>query len=138
MATVYLALNLLAAGAGWTTPTDLPATGKASYYNPGVMEIVWQNRVAQHKVGPCPECIGAVAMLRQPDLGRKVWIEYKGEVLGPFLVVDCAGPRHYQALVDKGEVVELPYWLALRWNMAGRIEVVVRDKPPGSIEAVAL
>ncbi len=130
MAVIYLAVTLFTAAAGWTSPTDLPATGKASYYNPGVMAIVWENRLAQGLVGPCPECIGAVAMLRKPDIGRKVWIEYNGETLGPFMVVDCAGPKHYQALVDKGEIVELPYWLAQRWQMAGRIEVTVSDGPP--------
>ncbi len=137
MATIYLVLTLVAAATGWATLTDLPATGKASYYNPGVMATVWQNRLAQGKVSPCPECIGAVAMLRQPDIGRKVWVEYKGEVLGPFMVVDCAGPKHYQALVDKGEIAELPYWLAQRWNMADRIGVVVRDRPPESNRAGA-
>ena len=130
MLTAHLMLALLVGPVDWTGPTTLPASGHASYYNPGVMDIVWQNRLNTGRVGPCAECAGAIAMLREGDIGRKVWLEHKGEVLGPFMVVDCAGPKHYARLVEKEEVAELPYWLAQRWKMLGPIDVTVLDRPP--------
>ena len=123
-------VGLLATVASWQAPTALPATGKATYYAHGVMERVWQYRIQNGHVQPCKECIGAVAMMHSGDIGRKVWIERKGEVLGPFLVVDCAARQDYPGLVKRGVVIEVPFWLAQHWKMAGPVEVKVLDRAP--------
>ncbi len=69
--------------------------------------------------------------MRHPeDLGRKVWIEHDNEVLGPFIVVDCAAPKDLPVLLKRGLVVEVPYWVAGRWKMAGPVDVRVLDQPP--------
>jgi hypothetical protein len=104
--------------------------GKATYYADGVMERMWQLRIQAGDVQPCKDCIGAVAMMRRGDIGRKVWVERNGEVTGPFIVVDCAAPQDYPALSGRGLVLEVPYWLAQRWKMAGPVAVRVLERPP--------
>ncbi len=114
----------------WETPTALPATGLATYYTGGVLEWVYNYRIEQGHIAPCKECVGAVAMLHSGDVGRKVWVQHADETLGPFIVVDCAAPEDYPRLQQRGIIVELPYWVATRWDMTGPTRVRVLDRAP--------
>ena len=110
-------------------PTELPALGEATYYNPGVMEAVYQYRRETGTVPECSDCLGAVAMLSPADLGRKVWIAQLGGVpTGPYIVADCAAPQHIARLQARGWLIDLPYDLAMQWGMAGPIQVTVWDQ----------
>ncbi len=96
----------------------LPLSGKAMYYNPGVMQRVYQNRLDSGRVEPCPECIGKVAMLRAGDLNRKVWIQLPDQSIeGPFLVVDAADTKHISMLLAREWVIDIDYETARRWQM---------------------
>ena len=100
----------------WQVPTsDDAIAGQATYYAPGVMEAVAVNRgmsIAGFR--------GGVALNRAGDLGRTVWLEYNGEITGPYRVVDCArrGP-HFEERERKGYVVEIDYRLARDWGIVG-------------------
>jgi hypothetical protein len=122
--------TLFAGNEAWTGPTALPVEGKATYYGPGVMEWVWQYRLNLGSVPQCPDCLGPVAMMRKGDIGRKVWLQYKGQVSGPYMVVDCAGRTDFPNLTKRGLVAEVPYRLAMRWGMKGPVNVTVLDAPP--------
>jgi hypothetical protein len=107
-------------------------TGEATYYAPGIMEQVWARRVRWGDVGDCADCIGAVALLDQADLGKRVWVTAPpseafpdGDTVGPLLVVDCARAADRERLRRRGWVVDLPWWIALRWKaLAGPVEPV--------------
>ncbi|HEX9115627.1 MAG TPA: hypothetical protein VGA61_06130 [Anaerolineae bacterium] len=113
----------------WQAPTVLPVVGKATYYADGLMEQVWTYRLQVGEVNSCQECIGAVATMHAGDIGRIVWVEYDNEVWGPFIVVDCASFQDYPMLMERGMVLEVPYWLAQRWKMAGPVDVKVVGRP---------
>ncbi len=110
--------------------TPLPISGNATYYNVGVMETVWAQRVAWGQVPACVDCVGAVAMVEKRDIGRRVWLEYDGKVAGPFMVVDCATPRDHDRFVRSGVVVEVPNWVARVWRIDGPVPMRVHDYPP--------
>jgi hypothetical protein len=82
-----------------------------------------------------------VALLNCRDLGRRVWVERRGEVVGPLLVVDCAGRRHAAALRARGWVVDLPWELGrLRWRLIGpraSRQVTVHFVDPGRLHTGA-
>jgi len=107
------ALAVLFVGASLLPPhpgTILPATGLATYYNPGIFQQVVVNRERWGQVPECPECDGYAAMLLPADLGRVVCVE--GLRL---LVVDVAAAHHRGGLVAKGWIIDLdwPVWEAL-------------------------
>ncbi len=109
----------------------LPITGRAMYYNPGVMERVLEYRVGIGNVQPCAECIGYAAMLRYGDLNRKVWIQLPDSTVeGPFLVIDAADVKHVHELLQRNWAIDIDYETAMRWRMAGPRPVTVLDKPP--------
>lgn len=113
--------------AGWQDKTGLPTRGIATYYAPGLMELVYRNRLAMGHVEPCGECVGQVAMLRTRDLGRKVWLENELGRYGPFLVVDCAGEQDFTQAVQAGRVIEVSYEWATALNIKGPTWVKVVD-----------
>lgn len=108
------------------TKTKLPATGLATYYNPGVFAEVLANR--GNSIVPCPECVGYVAMLYPGDIGRKVWVLYGGVLVGPLHSVDCAADRHRNGLLKRDWVVDVSYDVAMDLGMAGPIEVTLLDQ----------
>ena len=57
------------------------------------------------------------------EIGNRVWIKKAGyDWEGPFLVVDCAGLMDiYNVIVHRGEVVEVGFKTALRWDMLKNI-----------------
>lgn len=102
--------------------------GQATYYDPGLMERVWEAR--RGEITPCPECVGYAALLDEEDLGKQVWVTDGHEWVGPLLVIDCASPRHRAMLRSREWVIDLPWWLAQRWGMRGPIIVAVSDHEP--------
>lgn len=110
--------------------SPLPIQGRAMYYNPGVMKLVLENRLASGAVQECPECIGYVAMLRYGDLNRKVWIQLAdSRIEGPFLVADAADTKHVGMLLDKKWVIDVDHETARRWNMWNPKSVTVLANP---------
>jgi hypothetical protein len=113
----------LFAAALWTIPTsDEVISGLATYYAPNVMEAVAVNRgmsIAGFR--------GGVALNRAGDLGRTVWLEYDGEITGPYRVVDCAHRGvHFEDRLSKGYIVEVDYRVARDWGIVGVGPVPVR------------
>jgi hypothetical protein len=81
--------------------TLFPATGLATYYNPGVFEIVLKTR----GLSPdgCPECVGYAAMLWEEDMGKTVCVDG----YGPLWVVDVAAPQHRAARIAQGWIIDV-------------------------------
>lgn len=95
--------------------TQLPITGKATRYAPGLMSRVIKNQIGYGNIpaDPCPGCIGFVAMRWPADLNRIVCIrdtQNNQEFLfGPYYVVDSAQARHVQELIDGDWVIDMSY-----------------------------
>ncbi len=103
---------------GYWERSPLPQTGVATHYAQGVMEYVVQYRLDRGEISACPECVGTVAMLRAGDIGRRVWlVPPGGEMVGPFLVVDCARRTDIDDLLARGWVVDLSYSLGQTWGL---------------------
>ena len=94
---------------------------------PGVAERVYANRLAWRQVKPCASCIGLIAMMRRGDLGRKVWLEHDGQRSGPYLCVDVANPAAFGKRLAIGDLVELDWQTAQRWQMRGPVMVRVGE-----------
>ncbi len=117
---------------GYWESSPLPQMGVATYYAPGVMEWVRNYRRAQGEIADCPDCVGAVALLRAGDIGRKVWLQPPGgELAGPFIVVDCARDTDIPALLDRNWAVDVGYDLGQLWGMAGPMDDVIVWADPG-------
>lgn len=144
---VFTALALIALpAAAQTTPPDyweqtpLPQTGLATFYAPGLMESVTGYRRAQAEIGPCPECVGAVALLRAGDIGRKVWLQPPdSEPVGPFLVVDCARRQDVAPLLARNWAVDVSYELGQLWGLTRPLAgVTVLEDPADAMPAAPL
>jgi hypothetical protein len=85
--------------------------GSATYYNPGLMDEVYANRLAWGQVQPCGECVGMVALLDAERIGERVWLSFDGGAshVGPMLVVDCATAAHRADLVRRGWAVDVDW-----------------------------
>jgi hypothetical protein len=121
------------AAALWSTPTsDQALDGRATYYSQGLMEQVAANR------GMSLEgYAGGVALNRAADLRRTVWLEYQGDITGPYLVVDCAQRgAHYEERERRGLIAEVSFEQAGAWHMLGPTDVRVLfslPDPPGAM-----
>lgn len=114
----------------YASESPLPVSGKAMYYNPGVMERVIVNRLRFKNIEPCEECIGRVAMLRYGDINRKVWLQFYGShVEGPYHVVDTAATQHVGMLIARDWIVDVDYQTAQRWGMRMPY-VTIWESPP--------
>jgi hypothetical protein len=110
---------------------DFPRTGRAMYYNPGIMEQVLAFRLEAGHVAQCYECVGYVALLDAKELNRKVWIEWgPGDVEGPFLVIDAAAKHHVASLLERNWVIDVDYQTAMRRGMNRPLPVTVWDHRP--------
>jgi len=96
-----LLLSFGSASADWTIPTPSDLAGKATYYAPGLMREVAENRDLN------VEGFGAVALNRAGDLGRVIWLDWGEGPEGPYLSVDCAQEAHYQDRIAAGRAVEV-------------------------------
>jgi hypothetical protein len=114
----------------YSASSPLPVAGKAMYYNPGIMQEVYAYRLRLGQVQPCSECVGYVALLRQGDLGRKVWLRWgDGTVEGPFLVIDVAARQHVGLLLTRGWAVDVDYATAIRHGMNRPVQVTILAAP---------
>lgn len=96
-------------------PTREPVDGLATYYDPGLMQQVADNRGMS-----LDGFAGGVALNDCADLGLVVWLEFEGlPVLGQFLVADCAQPQHAIIREERGRVVEVSADLARRVGFYG-------------------
>jgi len=129
--------------ATWQIPTaDREIHGLAKYYDRGVMEIVAVNRgrIADESEYDTwlksQGLAGAVALSRNADRGRRVWITNPrtGEIEGPFLSIDCSNRAHYRQRIAAGTIVDVDYQTAKRWNMAGPLTVTVWFADPAEEE----
>lgn len=126
----YLDLN-----PSYYQPTPLPLRGLAMYYNPGVMDTVLANQLGWGDVTECDECIGRVALLREGDMDRRVWLQRPGHpVEGPFWVIDQAARHHVPGLVRRNWAVDVDYETAQRWEMRGPIPIVVLAEPEQAVD----
>jgi hypothetical protein len=119
----------------WHTPTDdAMVTGIATYNNR--MATVAVNR--GHIEDPlfyqdwldAEGLAGAVALNRQADIGRKVWIDGPAGREGPFLVIDCAQLRHLRRRLELGRLVDVDHITGERWGMFQPIPVDVYFQLP--------
>ncbi len=114
----------------YSSQTPLPASGKAMYYNPGVMDKVQENRLKFKRIELCEECIGRVAMLRYGDVNRKVWLQFHGSQLeGPFHVIDTAATQHVGMLLERNWILDVDYQTAQRWGMRMPYVTIWEDPP---------
>jgi len=113
----------------YSSPSNLPASGKAMYYSRGVMDTAMANQRKNYP-GKIPDGLsmqnkgkykGFVALLRAGDIGREVYITNPktNQVEGPFLVVDVAAMHDIPSLLQRNWVVDVDYDTAVRWGMAG-------------------
>ena len=66
------------------------AEGKATRYNPGVMDTVVANRVRWGHIDPGKHHHGYVALADKKYIGELAWIRWPdGRLTGPYLVADC-------------------------------------------------
>lgn len=98
-------------------------TGKLTYYNPGVMEQVYRNRLLWNHVEPCPECIGMMAVKDCKQLGALAYISLiRGsttEITGPYLIVDCSNRSHLSGHIKTKLIGEVDYQTAKEFDMDG-------------------
>lgn len=129
------AVHAQAPDAGYWERTTLPETGLATFYAEGLMAYVHDYRLAVGDVAACPQCVGAVALLRAGDIGRKVWLQPPdGEPVGPFLVVDCARREDYPALLARGWVVDVSFEVGQLWGMTRPLDgVTVLEDPADAL-----
>jgi hypothetical protein len=96
------------------------------------MDTAQGYRQERGQVPDCPECVGSVALLRAGDIGRKVWLQPpEGEMVGPFLVVDCARLADIPPLLARNWVVDVSYDLGQLWRMNRPMEGVTVWPDPG-------
>ena len=93
----------------------LIASGQATFYAPGVMDTVIDNRVSWGQLPPQVRAAEAVALLDPDWIGKNVWVELPGgEVYGPLIVADCAAAHDRERLQRIGWAVDINYTLAMR------------------------
>ena len=118
---------------GYWDPSPLPIQGLATYYNPGVMDYVQDYRLKAGDIDACPECVGAVALLRAGDIGRKVWLQPPGgDPVGPFLVVDCARRQDVLPLLQRNWAVDVSYEVGRYWGMNRPLDNVIVFEDPAN------
>lgn len=98
----------------WFTPAPPYAYGGAVFYDPHVMEATAEARGLS-----LDGFVDGVAMMSPADIGRTVWLRRPGhDWEGPYLVVDSAAHQDiYPVIVHRGEIVEVGFQTAVRWNM---------------------
>jgi hypothetical protein len=115
-------------------PSPLPIKGLAMYYNPGVMEQVLKRQLGWGDVTECDECIGRVALLREGDMDRRIWLQRPGHAAeGPFWVVDQAAEHDVPDLLKRNWAVDVDYETAMRWEMRGPIPIIVLADPSQAV-----
>jgi hypothetical protein len=113
----------------------LLASGRATRYDPDVMQPVVANRIRWHQIDPNVEHKGYVALLDFTDVGRLVWLEHDGRIDGPYMVADCASLQDQARLKRLGWAVDLSWEVAVDWGVVdgplGGFRVWDRDPREG-------
>jgi len=110
---VYCTAEHLVSYNTWMTGHPIYSEGGAVFYAPGIME-----RTAEYRGMDLDRYVDGVSLMSPADIGREVWIKHEGNWEGPYLVVDTAQQNHMcQAVQTRGEVVEVGYQTAKRWDM---------------------
>lgn len=96
------------------------AEGIGAYYQPGLMEQVCRHRVDQGW-SPGLDCDHPclVAGIEHDTLGDWVLIDVPGASYHYCQVVDVGSADDLPALRARGEVIEVPYWLAMEAGWDG-------------------
>ena len=93
--------------------------GSLTYYSEGLMQQVYQNRLAWGHVEPCARCVGQIALLDAEHLGKHAYLTIDGATSGPYLVVDVAADKDRERLRARGLVAEVDHATATRLGMLG-------------------
>ena len=113
--------------------------GVATYYNPGVMDIVVRNRTTWGQLKP-DVSRPFVALMDCSLIGHKVWIWWVKERVfeGPFIVADCAARKDIPALKRKRFAVDVEWRIARKHGMKGPVPVRVfvekEERPSRGLE----
>lgn len=95
----------------------LIASGKATSYNPGRMDITVQKRIKWGHIDITKPHLGYVAVADKKYLGETVLLELPGGAIeGPFLVADCGAEHDQEALKKNRFAVDLSYELAIKYG----------------------
>lgn len=119
----------------WMLRYPKHTVGVATYYAPGVMETVIENRGLELNGYK-----GAVVFLSCAHIGETAWIKRPGKDWeGPWLIVDCVQPYHFWAnAVGNHLFIEVDYDVWEKWNTTTgtqQIEVCLGDD---SCEGIAV
>ena len=112
---------------GWYSPTvESSLSGDIAYYRSGLMQDVIEYRGADMRGR-----IDGVSLMAKGDLGRTVWLEVDGRIVGPLLVVDCSQQVHYEMNVGRRRIADISRRL---WEKLGLpedlVEATVWFSPP--------
>jgi hypothetical protein len=97
------------------------AEGKATRYNPGIMERVVANRVRWKQLDLSQAHAGYIALADPQHLGKLAWIGWPdGRLTGPYLVADCGAQKDQDYLKAIGFAVDLSWELAQQFHVTNR------------------
>lgn len=89
------------------------AEGKATRYDPGVMDAVVANRVAWGQIDTNQLHGGYVALTESAYIGDRAWILWPdGNMTGPYIVADCAAAHDIPRLKQIDFAVDVSYEIA--------------------------
>lgn len=101
-----------------TTILTPVAEGKATRYNPGVMDRVVANRVRWKHIDLSKPHAGYIALADRQYIGEQAWIQWPdGRLTGPYLVADCGQGTHQDYLKRIGFAVDLSWELAVKFGI---------------------
>ena len=101
-----------------------PEVGVGAYYAEGLMEQVCARRVKENWTsGLQCDWYCLVSAIEPEDIGQWWAVEVGGSI-HLCLTVDVGAEQDLETLRQRGEIVELPYWLAMKANWTGYVEGV--------------
>jgi len=96
----------------------LIASGKATSYSPGKMDVAVANRVKWKQIDITQPHIGYVALADKQYIGQRVLLEFPGGSFeGPFIVADCGQAGHQEHLKKIDFAVDLSHELAVKYGV---------------------
>ena len=99
-----------------------PEVGVGAYYAPGLMQRVCEHRVSHgwNDLDCSWPCL--VSAIEQEDIGQ-FWLVDVGS-MHLCLTVDVGAEADLPALRARGEIVEIPHWLAMKAGWTGYVDDV--------------
>lgn len=99
----------------WLMDYPKHTIGVATYYEPGVMDMVVANRGMSLK-----GYVGGLVMMTCAHIGDSVWVRRSGHGWeGPYLVVDCSQPFDVWIIAQNKLHIEVDYDRWVAWNASG-------------------